>query len=348
VLNYQRGRYAQAEHHLRKSTLLDSRRGSYVDLGALYTQLGRLDEAETCLQKALERDWYDCQAHIELGHLFLQRNVQEDSGEYRAAAVRHFRQARQIDPASGSASLGLALALSQPPGDLMEAESVLQEALRRRDSDQLRWQLLVAVARILVERGDATNTRQFYLDALAYTQEAISLASRESEPYFVAAVVRYKLAELAGDLSSKLTQRRMAVRDLRRAVKFDPSNIEAQRSLRVVEEALRISRSSTVGSAIVMTIGAVILGALWVAFFVSNRVTSLMLTTLTPVLVGLIIVGFLMPFIIRLKLPGVEADLSASIRQVSSGPTGDETFGPGKFSASVSSGGPRGQIPRLE
>jgi tetratricopeptide (TPR) repeat protein len=268
--------------------------------------------------------------------------------EHRAAAVHHFRQARQIDPASGSASLGLALALFQPPGDLMGAESVLQEALRRQDNDQPRWQLLVAVARILVERGDATNARQFYLDALAYTQEAISLASRESEPYFAAAVVRYKLAELAGDLSSKLTQRRMAVRDLRRAVKFDPSNIEAQRSLRVVEEALRISRSSTVGSAIVMTIGAVILGALWVAFFVSNRVTSLMLTTLTPVLVGLIIVGFLMPFIIRLKLPGIEADLSASIRQVSSGPTGDETFGPGKFSASVSSGGPRGQIPRLE
>lgn len=80
-----------------------------------------------------------------------------------------------------------------------------------------------------------------------------------------------------------------------------------------MEEALRISRSSTVGSAIVMTIGAVILGALWVAFFISNRVTSLMLTTLTPVLVRLIIVGFLMPFIIRLKPPGVEADLSASI-----------------------------------
>jgi tetratricopeptide (TPR) repeat protein len=319
-----------------------------VDLGALYNQLGRLDEAETYLRKALERDWYDCQAHIEMGHLFLQRNVQQRSGEHRTAAVRHFRQARQIDSASGSASLGLALALSQPPGELTEAEAVLQEALRRRDCDQPRWQLLIAVARLLVERGDATNIRQFYLDALAHTQEAISLASGESEPYFVAAVTRYKLAELSGDFSAKLIQRRMAVLDLRRAVRFNPSNIEAQRGLRVVEEALRISRSSTAGSVIVMTTGMIILGGLWAAFFVSDRVTSLMLTTLTPVLVGLIIVGFLMPFIIRLKLPGVEADLSASIRQVSSGPTGDETFGPGKINASVSSGGPKGQILRLE
>ena len=348
VVNYQRGGYAQAEYHLKKSALLDSQHGSYVDLGALYTQLGRFDEAAKYLQKALERDWYDCQAHIELGHLLLRQNFEEGNVERRATAVRHFRQARQIDPANGSASLGLALSLSQPPGDLIEAEAVLQDALRRRDCDHPRWQLLVAVARLLIERGDATHTRQFYLDALVHAQEAISLASRESEPYFVAAVTRYKLAEMAGDLTSKPIQRRMAVQNLRRAIKLDPGNFEAGRSLRVVEESLRISRNGAAGSTIVMAIGTIILGALWVAFFVSDKITTLMLTALTPVLVGLVIVGFLMPLLIRLKLPGVEADLAASIRQISSGPTGDETFGPGKFGASVSSAGPKGQIPRLK
>jgi hypothetical protein len=92
----------------------------------------------------------------------------------------------------------------------------------------------------------------------------------------------------------------------------------------------------------------IILGALWWEFIFTNKVPPLTLSTLTPVLVGLVIVSFLMPSLIRLKLPGVEAELSASIRQVSSGPTGDEIFGPGKFGASVSTNGPKGQAPRLE
>jgi tetratricopeptide (TPR) repeat protein len=348
VLNYQHGRHAQAEYYLKKATLLDSQQDSYVDLGALYSQIGRLDEANIYLQKALERDWYDLQAHVELGYLHLQHNAQKKNGEYREVAIRHFRQAKQIDPASGSAVLGLALALSQPPGDLIEAEATLQEALRRRDCNLPRWRLLVAVARILVERGDATQVRQFYLDALAHTEEAISLAAEESEPYFVAAIARYKLADLAGDFSSRPTQRRMAARDLRRAVKLDPSNIEAQRSLRIVKESLRISRGSTTGGMLVVTIGTLALVGLWTSFLATGKITPLMLMTLTPSLIALVMVGLLLPFVIRLKLPGVEADLSASIRQISPGPTGDETFGPGKFSASVSSDGPIGKLRRFE
>jgi hypothetical protein len=186
------------------------------------------------------------------------------------------------------------------------------------------------------------------LDALAHTQEAIALAAEKSEPYFVAAIARYKLADLTGDFSLKPVYRRMAVHDLRRAVKLDPGNIEAQRSLRIVDESLRIRRNSTTGSMLVVTIGTLGLTALWAAFFSSGKVTPVMLMTLTPSLIALVVVGLLLPFVIRLKLPGVEADLSTSIRQVSSGPTGDETFGPGKFSASVSSDGPIGQIRRFE
>ncbi|WP_409465529.1 hypothetical protein [Amycolatopsis sp. GA6-003] len=62
------------------------------------------------------------------------------------------------------------------------------------------------------------------------------------------------------------------------------------------------------------------------------------------------VVGLVLPFLIRLKLPGgVEADLSASIRQISSGPAGEDTFGPGRFSvtAAAASPGPQGQLARL-
>ena len=70
-----------------------------------------------------------------------------------------------------------------------------------------------------------------------------------------------------------------------------------------------------------------------------------MITTLTPVLVGLIAVGFLMPLLVKLKLPGgVEADLSASLDQVSSGPAGHVKVNPPRFPAIA---GPKGQVPRL-
>jgi len=350
VINYQRRNYAQAEQHFRRAIELDRNHASYVDLGALYSQLGRFEEAEKNLSAALERDWYDAQAHIELGYLHLQRGIDDPESKPAAAAVRHFRQARQIDPANGSASLGLAVALMRSPGDFVEGEAVLQQALRRDDCDLPRWQLLVALAKLLIVRGDTTQGRQFHADALARAQEAISLAAHEAEPYFVAAVARYKLAESAGDFPAKPMQRRKAIRDLRRCVEIDPGNVEAQRSLQIMEESLRITRSSTVGSVVVVVVGVAALSALWTAFFLSDKVTGVMLTTLTPILVGLMVVGLLLPFLIRLKLPGgVEADLSASIRQISSGPTGEETFGPGRFSVTVAatSPGPQGQLARL-
>lgn len=350
VLNYQRRQFAQAEQHFRRAVELDPNHASYVDLGALYSQLGRFDEAEKHLNAALERDWCDAQAHVELGYLELQRGIDDPEGKSGASAARHFRQAQQIDPANGSASLGLAVALMRSAGDFVEGEDVLQQALRRGDCDLPRWQLLVAVAKLLIERGDATQGRQFHADALAHAQEAISLASQEAEPYFVAAVARYKLAESAGDFPAKPMQRRKAIRDLRRCVKLDPGNVEAQRSLQIMEESLRITRSSTAGSVVVVVVGIAALIALWVGFFLSDKITGVMLTTLTPVLVGLMVVGLVLPFLIRLKLPGgVEADLGASIRQISSGPTGEETFGPGRFSvtAAASGPGPRGQLARL-
>ena len=348
VLNYQRQRFAQAEQHFRKAVELDDHHASHVDLGAFYSQLGRFEEAEQYLNAALERDWYDAQAHVELGHLQIQRDIEDPSAKHGADAVRHFRQARQIDPANGSASLGLALALTRSAGDFTEAEEVLHQALRRPDCDLPRWQLLVAVAKLLIGRGDATQGRQFYTDALAHAQEAIARAAGEAEPYFVAAVARYKLAETAGDFPAKPAQRRRAVRDLRRCVQIDPGNVEAQRSLRIMEESLRITRSSTRGSAVVVSIGVATLLALWIAFFLSDKITGVMLMTLTPVLVGLVVIGLVLPFLIRLKLPGgVEADLTASIRQISSGPTGEETFGPGRFNVVAATTGPKGQLPRF-
>ncbi|QFU89269.1 tetratricopeptide repeat protein [Amycolatopsis sp. YIM 10] len=358
VLRAHQGDLPQAEHHLRRSIEIDPYDGSYVDLGALFVQMDRFDEAEELLRKAVERNWYDSQAHIELGGLYLQRDSDaEDEGADARRAARHFRQALVIDPARGAAAIGLALALVKAPGDLLAAERVLRAALARSDCDQPRWQLLVALSRLLIERGDATQRRDLHLEALSCAQQAIELAATEADPYYVAGIAAYKAGEHGPEVRARPFHRRRALRYLRRCLHHDPAHAEARRVLNLAEQSLAVARNSVLGSVSTIVVAGVLLIALWLGFFLTDKVTTLVIGTLTPILVGLMALGFVLPFLVRLKLPGgVEADLSASLSQVTSGPTGEVSIGPGRLvghgfdrspGASGFSAGPRGELPRL-
>ncbi|WP_086843171.1 tetratricopeptide repeat protein [Amycolatopsis kentuckyensis] len=358
VLYAKQGNLPQAEYHLRRSIEIDPYGGSYVDLGALFAQMGRFEEAEALLLKALDRDWYDSQAHIELGALHLQRDLDgtDDPAEARRAA-RHFRQALVIEPTRGAAAIGLSLALVKSPGDLLAAERVLREALRRPECDQPRWQLLVALARLLIGRGDETQRRDLHLEALSTARQAIELAANQADPHYVAGVAAYKAGESGPQAQARPFYRRRALHHFRRCLHHDPEHIEARRAMALAEESLAITRSSLAGSATMIAVAGSLLVTLWLGFFLSDKVTTVVISTLTPILVSLVALGFVLPFLVRLKLPGgVEADLSASLNQVSSGPTGDESIGPGRLvgSSSESSAtwsplgtGPRGELPRL-
>jgi tetratricopeptide (TPR) repeat protein len=204
VLHAQQGDLRQAEHHLRRAIGIDPFKGSYVDLGALLVQMDRFEEAETMLEKAIQRNWHDRQAHIELGGLFLQCDFDGDQdGSNARRAAQHFRQALVIDPASGAAAIGRALALAKSPGDLVTAERVLRDALGRSDCDLPRWQVLVALARLLIERGDATQRRDLYVEALTVAQQAIELATNQADPYYVAGVAAYNVGEAGSEVQAK-------------------------------------------------------------------------------------------------------------------------------------------------
>lgn len=64
----------------------------------------------------------------------------------------------------------------------------------------------------------------------------------------------------------------------------------------------------------------------------------------TPLLVGLIAISALLPALNRLTMPGFEADLQPSYTPDLLGPTGDDSFGPGRLTVPF---GPAGQIPQL-
>lgn len=358
VLYYRRGEYAASEHHFEQTIELNPYDGSYVDLGALYVQMGRFEEAEEKLGKALELDWYDAQAHIEYGNLCLQWEGDEDETAARGRrAVRHFRQALAVSPASAPAAIGLAIALTRAPGDFVAAEQVLRDAVRRAGDGPERPKLLLALGRLLVERGDAAQRPELYREAVTAAQEAIERAGTDAEAYFVAGIATYKVGASDADVRTRPFYRRRAVRYLRECVRRDPEHVEGRRLLLLAQENLKTARGGAVGSFVMITLATSLLVTLWVSFFLSNRITSTVLATLTPVLVGLVALGFVLPLLVKLKLPGgVEADLSASLQQVSSGPTGDVSVGPGRIGGQGADAaglapfgaGPRGQLPRLE
>jgi tetratricopeptide (TPR) repeat protein len=339
VVAFRQGRIASAEYHLKKALEIDPRHGSHADLGALYSQIGRYEEAESELKQAIDQDWYNTNAHVEMGALFLR------IGDDRLPdAEREFRQALAVDATSGPAAIGLAQALTRL-GDDAEAESILRRVLQRQDRAQ-QWRTHLALARLLVERGDKQQNPDLHTEAYAHAQKAIELApGSEADPHFVAGVAHHRMGSLTADARGRFGYRVRAMHHLRECQKRDSGHAEAQRNLQLLEREMKAVAPAVWGGYAVAIISFSLLATMWVTFFFSDKVTTIMLTATTPVLVGLFTIAVLLPALIRLKLPGFEADLQAGSGPIAPGPTGQVTFGPGRFTVTT---GPAGQLPRHE
>ncbi|MEU8181264.1 tetratricopeptide repeat protein, partial [Micromonospora sp. NPDC049047] len=333
VIDYRLGRLPAAEYHLGKALKVDPYKGSHTDLASLYTQLGRYEEAEAHLNVAITQDPYATSAQVELGHLRLLTDQPQE-------AVRLFRGVLRVDPSVQVAALGLAEAFTAL-GRSREAEDVLREGLR---TAAVPWRLHLALARLLFHQADATQNDDVFAEAYAEAVEAIAAApAGEADPYYVAAVCQVRLGGTAtvgalGDAPA----RRVALRHLRRCLGVEREHVDAQRLVQLLERERGAARTAALGTATIATVALGLLAVMWTAFFVSDRVTTVMITTITPVLVGLVAVAVLLPSLIRLKLPGFEADLQAGLGQITAGPTGEVVIRPGNLAIST---GPVGYAP---
>lgn len=309
---FKRGHIREAEAYFLRSIQVDAKRGHYADLGALYIQMGRYEEAKGKLDGALKNNPDDAYAHIEMGDLYLQTEKVKE-------AIREFRLATIIDPNNPDSFKALAIALMEN-NELIEAEKVLRNAIRFLDESK-RWELHLTLCQLLTRVGDDTNDLQFYEEALKEVSTAIHLKPQHPAPYFHGGIVRFKLEDYRNALSN-----------FRRCLRKDEHHLEAELNARRVRSLIRKEKARSRASFFASTFLAIIflaqLIALWILRFRTDRVTDTMLTVLVPILLGLMVVAVLLPWLRRLKMTGLEAELSEPTpkESLTSGPKGEIGF----------------------
>ena len=348
VLAFRRNTFLDAEYYFRKSIELNPAEGSYVELASLYCQMGQYANATKQLETALRFNPNDARVHIELGNVSVWK---DDSKE----AVRHCRQAITIEPQNPETHRALVIALMRTE-KYEEAETVIRRALQLLPPARS-WRLHLLLSQILIRIGDTDNKDRKkkerdldrYEEALNYVYKAKQVNSSDADIFFHEGIANYRLENYGGSQKS-----------FAECLKLNSERFEAERYSRIVQAIVNQQRQLfnvnkffgylIAGACIAM------LSVLWIQYFredsrtvvvasaTSNpatpnkpepttefSVTPTLLTAMTPILLGLLIVGALLPNLNTLKLPGgfeaVINEPKPPDANISTGPRGDIGFG---------------------
>ncbi|HET7199679.1 MAG TPA: tetratricopeptide repeat protein [Burkholderiales bacterium] len=293
VIAFKRHQILEAETYLLRSIdANDPSKGFYADLGALCTAGERYEEAKKYLEKALTINPDDAYAHREMGSLLIQ------TGEPKEA-TREFRRAAAIDPTSSQAWKGLAIALMERD-QLHDAERELRGAINRKDMRE-RWELHLELSRLLTRVGDDTGDDEFYNEALKEVATSIGLKSGNPESFFQAGIVKWKLDDYPGALKS-----------FQLCIKADSNHIDAQMNAAQVQALIRKGRllPNRFVSFALASVFLLQLIILWILRLVTVKISESAIMVLVPILLGLLVVAVMLPWLRRLKLTGLEAELN--------------------------------------
>jgi tetratricopeptide (TPR) repeat protein len=181
------------------------------------------------------------------------------------------------------------------------------------------WRLHLALARLLTRRGEETDDEDCFRQALDEVKLAKKAANGTADVYYHAGVIQRRLKEY-----------KRALDEFRTCLRRDPDNFDAQQSARALTEYLsdqsREKGRLDAATAMIVLVAFCHLVALWV-LFLRHQVSSTLVTTLAPVLIGLMIIGFLLESLVALRLPGLQADLAQPQAPALPPPKADISFG---------------------
>jgi tetratricopeptide (TPR) repeat protein len=306
IIAFKQGNLHESEYYLRRSTDIIRREGSFTDLGALYVKLARYKEAAAALSEAIELNPFDSHAHFELGNLYLQTGATKK-------AIREFRQAIALEPNNDETRRALAITFLRT-GEFNAAEEVLWEAIALVDQGK-RWRVYLTLAQVLIRRGDELGDSQSYDQALTELNTALSLKPEDPDLFFYSGIARAKLGDY-----------RSALRSFRSCLERKKDHYQAKRFAELIREQIgeerKRSRGSVFAGIAIAIIAVVQLVGLWFVYLTSDKIPQGIMTVTIPLLLALIAVGLLVPWLVRFKVAGLEAELRQPAEQVSSGPRG--------------------------
>jgi tetratricopeptide (TPR) repeat protein len=298
-----------AESYFIRSIKSDRLRGSYADLGALYIQMEKYEEAYTILSKGLENNPDDVYAHLEMGYLYLNTDRIKE-------AIREFRIITVLNPNNPESFKALGIALTEN-SKFIEAEKVLRSAIKSFNK-QKNYGLHVALSQLLIASGDQTNDLSFYEEALKEIYVAMHINPNDASCLFYVGLINFKLGDYKNSLVS-----------FRKCLKQDGKYLEAELNEKKIKGMLQkqkaLIRSSRSSSFFLTTIFLLQLIFVWILYFKTTKMTSTMIGILVPILSGLLIISILLPWLSRFKMSGIEAELSDAKpkESLASGPKGD-------------------------
>jgi tetratricopeptide (TPR) repeat protein len=255
--------------------------------------MGRYEEARGRLDEAFRIDPADLYVRMQMGKLHLLTDKNKE-------AVREYRAAAAIDPKNPDAHKALAIALIEA-GELAGAERVLRAAIRQLDASQ-GWELRLTLCQLLARLGDDIGDDRYYEEALREATTAVRLKPRQPGPHFYAGIVRFKIDDLPG-----------ALRSFKQCLSLDKENVMAELNAERIRARLREksqARVSRFSSIFLMVVFIILLAVLWAPRVWTEKISETTFVVLTPVLLGLLVVSVLLPWLTRLKITGIEAELS--------------------------------------
>jgi tetratricopeptide (TPR) repeat protein len=190
-----------------------------VNLGNVYLELNRLDEAKSSFSSALQKETNNPAAHYGLGQVALSRRNYD-------AAVQHFEKALAFVPEANRIHYALAMAYR----GLRDAEKTKfhlaqQGTVGVRVNDPLmdRLQGLVQGVRIHLVRGRIALEAKRYAEAAGEFRKAIA-----AQPDSVTALINL------GAALTQLNDLKGAAEEFEKALLIDPNNINAHYNLAVL------------------------------------------------------------------------------------------------------------------
>jgi len=190
-----------------------------LNLGNLYLELNRLEEARTNFALVLQIEPNNAVAHYGLGQVALsKRNYAE--------AVEHFEKAHELVPGANRIHYPLALAYRGLGNrDKAEAHLVQQGTIGLRVTDPLMERLVEIVqgTRVHMIRGKLALEAKRYVEAAGEFRKAI-----EADPESVSAYVNL------GASLSQLGDLKGAAEQFEKALRLDPSNLTAHFNLAIL------------------------------------------------------------------------------------------------------------------